>query len=81
VVVLHVLYHNPFRRSPLARLARRLVAPLRDRYRRVPEIQMNPYPLNVLFKLIQDAGVRHVHAEFTNHAGHLGALLFFRKGD
>ena len=80
VVVLHVLYHNPFRRSPLARLAHRLVAPLRDRYRRVPEIQMNPYPLNTLFKLIQDAGVRRIHAELTNHAGHLGALLFFRKG-
>ena len=80
IVVLHVLYHNPFRRSPLARLAHRLVAPLRDRYRRVPEIQMNPYPLNALLKLIQDAGVRHVHAELTNHAGHLGALLFFRKG-
>jgi 2-polyprenyl-3-methyl-5-hydroxy-6-metoxy-1,4-benzoquinol methylase len=81
VVVLHVLYHNPFGRSPLARLAHRLLAPLRDRYRRVPEIQMNPYPLNTLFKLIQDAGVCHIHAELTNHAGHLGALLFFRKGD
>ena len=80
VVVLHVLYHNPFRRSPLARLAHRLVAPLRDRYRRVPEIQMNPYPLNTLFKLIQDTGVRHVHAELTNHADHLGAMLFFKKG-
>jgi 2-polyprenyl-3-methyl-5-hydroxy-6-metoxy-1,4-benzoquinol methylase len=80
VIVLHVLYHNPFRRSPLARLAHRLVAPFRDRYRRVPEIQMNPYPLNTLFKLIHDAGVRRVHAELTNHADHLGAMLFFRKG-
>ena len=80
VVVLHVLYHNPFRRSALARLAHRLVAPFRDRYRRVPEILMNPYPLNTLFKLIQDAGVRQIHAELTNHAEHLGALLFFRKG-
>jgi len=80
VVVLHVLYHNPFERSPVAGLAHRLVAPLRDRFRRVPEIQMNPYPLNQLFKLIQDAGVRRIHAELTNHAGHLGALLFFRKG-
>jgi len=80
VVVLHVLYHNPFRRSPLVHFAHRLVAPFRDRYRRVPEIQMNPYSLNTLFKLIQDAGVRHIHAELTNHAEHLGALLFFRKG-
>jgi hypothetical protein len=80
VVVLHVLYHNPFRRSAMARLAHRLVAPFRDRYRRVPEIQMNAYPLNPLFKLIQDAGVRHIHAELTNHADHLGAMLFFRKG-
>jgi hypothetical protein len=44
------------------------------------EIQIDAYPLNTLFKLIQDAGVGHVHAELTNHAGHLGALLFFRKG-
>jgi len=80
VVVLHVLYHNPFRRSPLARLAHRLVAPFRDRYRRVPEIQMNPYPLNTVFKLIQDTGVRHIHTELTNHADHLGAMLFFKKG-
>jgi 2-polyprenyl-3-methyl-5-hydroxy-6-metoxy-1,4-benzoquinol methylase len=80
VVVLHVLYDNPFTRSPLARLAHWLVAPFRDRYRRVPEIQMNAYPLNTLFKLIQVAGVRHIHAELTNHAEHLGALLFFRKG-
>jgi 2-polyprenyl-3-methyl-5-hydroxy-6-metoxy-1,4-benzoquinol methylase len=80
VVALHVLYHNPFRRPPLARLVHRLVAPFRNRYRRVPEIQMNPYPLNTLFKLIQDAGVRHVHAELTNHADHLGAMLFFQKG-
>jgi ubiquinone/menaquinone biosynthesis C-methylase UbiE len=80
VVVLHVLYHNPFRRSPLAHLAHRLVAPFRDRYRRVPEIQMNPYPLNTVFKLIQDTGVRHIHTELTNHADHLGAMLFFKKG-
>jgi 2-polyprenyl-3-methyl-5-hydroxy-6-metoxy-1,4-benzoquinol methylase len=80
VVVLHVLYHNPFKRSLAVRVAHRLVAPLRDRFRRVPEIQMNPYPLNALFKLIQDAGARHVHAELTNHADHLGAMLFFRKG-
>jgi 2-polyprenyl-3-methyl-5-hydroxy-6-metoxy-1,4-benzoquinol methylase len=80
IVVLHVLYHNPFRRSLAARIAHRLVAPLRDRYRRVPEIQMNPYPLNALFKLVQDAGVRRIHAELTSHADHLGAMLFFRKG-
>ena len=81
VVVLHVLYCNPFTRSPLARLAHWLVAPFRDRYRRVPEIQMNAYPLNTLFKLIQDAGVGHIHAELTNHAEHLGALLFSGKAN
>src|SRR6185295_7703797 len=51
LVVLLVLYHTPFRRSPLARLAHWLVAPFRDRYRRVPAIPMTPYPLNALFKL------------------------------
>jgi ubiquinone/menaquinone biosynthesis C-methylase UbiE len=79
VIVLHVLYHNPFQRSPVIRLVRRLVAPLRDRLRSAPEVQMNAYPLNEVFRLIQDAGVRRIHAELTNHADHLGALLFFRK--
>jgi 2-polyprenyl-3-methyl-5-hydroxy-6-metoxy-1,4-benzoquinol methylase len=79
VVVLHVLYHNPFLRAPVVRLAHRLVASLRGRHRRSPEIQMNPYPLNALFKLIQDSGVRRIHTELTNHADHLGAMLFFKK--
>jgi len=79
VVALHVLYHNPFRRPLPLRIAHRLIAPFRRRDR-PPEIQMNPYPLNRLFKMIHDAGVRRIHAELTNHADHLGAMLFFRKG-
>ena len=40
---------------------------------------MNPYPLNTVFKLMQDAGVRHIHAELTNHAGRLGPAASERR--
>ena len=79
VVLLHVLYHNPLRRPWIVQLARRIVRPLRHYRGRPPEIQMNPYPLNPVFKLIQDAGVRRMCIELTNHTGHLGALLCFAK--
>lgn len=81
VVILHVLYHNPFSRSALVRTLHRVLRPLRRRYRRMPEIQMNAYPLNVVFRLIQDSGIGRMHIELTNHAGHLGATVFCRKGD
>ena len=44
-----------------------------------PEMQMNPYNLNALFFLMQSAGIRDIHAEFTDHAGELGIFLYFQK--
>jgi SAM-dependent methyltransferase len=44
-----------------------------------PEMQMNPYDVNQLLFTIQSLGVREVHAEFTDHEGHLGIYLYFRK--
>lgn len=78
-VVLHILYHNPFKRSLPVRIGHRMVRPLRRR--RLPEIQMNAYSLNAVFKLIQDSGIGRIHIELTDHGGHLGAMLFFRKSD
>ena len=58
--------------GPLSDLSRRL-------RRRAPRMQMNPYPLNKLLFMVQDCGARTVHAEFSNHGGHLGVTLFFSK--
>jgi hypothetical protein len=77
VVVLHVLYDSPFRRAWPRRIAARVLRPLRRR--RPPEIQMNPYPLNTVFGLLQEAGVRTLRVDLTDHAGHLGATFLFRK--
>lgn len=81
VVVLHVLYDSPFRRAWPRRVLSRLLRPLRRRRGRPPEIQMNPYPLNAVFGLLQTAGVRTLRVELTDHAGHLGATFLFRKDD
>jgi len=42
-----------------------------------PEMQMNPYNVNELLFLMQEAGVQRFHVEFTDHGGELGILLFF----
>ena len=44
-----------------------------------PEMQMNPYDLNALFKILQDRGVAETHVEFTDHGGELGVFLTFVK--
>jgi SAM-dependent methyltransferase len=44
-----------------------------------PEMQMNCYGMNEMLFLIQGAGVRRFHAEFTDHGGELGVFLFFQK--
>ncbi|WP_158545531.1 class I SAM-dependent methyltransferase [Bremerella cremea] len=44
-----------------------------------PQMQMNPYQLNKIFFLLQSAGIQDLHVEFTNHGGHLGTFLIFRK--
>jgi hypothetical protein len=41
---------------------------------------MNPYPLNAVFRLLQESGVRTLRVDLTDHAGHLGATFLFKKG-
>jgi SAM-dependent methyltransferase len=43
-----------------------------------PEMQMNPYHLNEILFVLQSAGVRRFHVEFTDHGGELGVFLFFQ---
>jgi 2-polyprenyl-3-methyl-5-hydroxy-6-metoxy-1,4-benzoquinol methylase len=44
-----------------------------------PMIPMHEYDLAQIFTLLGDAGCAHVHARLTDHGGHLGAMLIFRK--
>jgi SAM-dependent methyltransferase len=46
----------------------------------VPEMQMNPYLLNPIFQILQEAGVREMHVAFSDHTRSLGTVLFFKKG-
>lgn len=56
-----------------------LVNLARGRSPSYPVMQMNAYDLDRIVALLQSAGCDRVHAHFTDHAGHLGAILFFRK--
>jgi 2-polyprenyl-3-methyl-5-hydroxy-6-metoxy-1,4-benzoquinol methylase len=44
-----------------------------------PLIPMNEYDLGDLFMRLSDHGCTHVHARLTDHGGHLGAMLLFRR--
>lgn len=44
-----------------------------------PMMQMNNYSLNRIFGVLQETGCGDVYAHLTDHGGHLGAILFFRK--
>ena len=44
-----------------------------------PQMQMNMYDLNRLFFIMQQARVSEFHTEYTNHAGQLGVVVYFRK--
>ena len=45
-----------------------------------PLIPMNTYDLGDLLTMLGEHGCTHVHARLTDHGGHLGAMLLFRKG-
>ena len=40
---------------------------------------MNNYDLGALYRMLSDSGCREVHARLTDHGGHLGAMLIFRR--
>jgi SAM-dependent methyltransferase len=79
VGAVHVLYYNPDMASMPERLIKRAWRALRRPFRRVPQMQMNAYPLNAVCRVIQQAGVRQMHVLPTDHGGCLGVLMCFRK--
>ena len=44
-----------------------------------PLIPMYGYDLGTLFAMLGDGGCTDVHARLTDHGGHLGAMLLFRR--
>ena len=44
-----------------------------------PELQMNPYPLNDLFLIIQSLAIDEIYVNLTDHGGEFGVYLLFRK--
>jgi SAM-dependent methyltransferase len=44
-----------------------------------PMMQMNDYDLARVLEILQRAGVTESFVELTDHGGHLGAMLYFRK--
>ena len=44
-----------------------------------PEMQMNSYSLSELAFVLQTAGVARFVADFTDHGGELGVILYFQK--
>jgi len=44
-----------------------------------PMMQMNSYSVNALCEMLQASGCNPVHLRFTDHDGHLGIFVFFRK--
>jgi SAM-dependent methyltransferase len=89
VAALHVTYaHTKHRgnlgvRPRVSRLTRLISRPLRRIRRQLagrdPQMLMNPYDVNRVLFLAQDCGVRSGGLQFTDHAGHLGVILFFRR--
>jgi SAM-dependent methyltransferase len=89
---LHVTYGSPPTLPParqagnrLGVLARAVLRPLRRRLRgrgapavKGPEMQMNVYSLNALFRALQNAGAEGAAVRFTDHGGWAGIQILFR---
>ncbi len=89
VAALHMTYGHTRHRGNLgvrpraSRLARLISAPVRrirrQMTRRDPQMPMHRYDMNRVLFLAQDCGVRSGGLKFTDHAGHLGVILFLRR--
>jgi len=44
-----------------------------------PLMQWHNYDLNKIYSVLQAEGCAHSYVRFTDHGGHLGAMLFFQK--
>jgi 2-polyprenyl-3-methyl-5-hydroxy-6-metoxy-1,4-benzoquinol methylase len=79
VGVIHVLYHNPDMSKLPARLTKTAWRKAKRPFRSVPQMQMNAYPLNEVFRIIQEVAGGPIQVLPTDHGGCLGAILCFRR--
>jgi 2-polyprenyl-3-methyl-5-hydroxy-6-metoxy-1,4-benzoquinol methylase len=79
VGVLHLVYDNPDMNSLVDRVLKSAWRWLKRPFQRVPQMQMNAYPLKDVFRLLQGAGIRQIHVLPTDHGGCLGLTLCFQK--
>ena len=85
--VLHLTFDSDLsRRSRLVRWARQSLPLVHTLWNRryglpgdAPWMEMNRYDLNRVFRQLQDEGCHRTVARFTNHFGHRGIVLFFKK--
>lgn len=88
VGVLHFTYHRRahwLRRAvhslrKTVPLANQVVNLVQGNPASYPMMQMNEYDLNRLFVILHDVGCDRMFVRHTNHGGHLGVILFFRRG-
>jgi hypothetical protein len=86
VGVLHFMYQTPYRTRKLGIFVRKcgfwgnqLINVSRGRGFFSLGMQMNPYDLNQTLLALQQNGVHDFYAEFTDHGGYLGVVLYFKK--
>ncbi len=89
VAAIHLLYGRSKYSDTLGvqptghRWVRRIREPLSSVTRRIrgrePHMQMNVSDLNRVFFLAQSRGIRAGGFRFTDHGGHLGVQLFFKR--
>lgn len=70
-------------RRPISHAAQAVRRPLSALHRtlagRDPEMQMNAYPMNKVLYELQTSGITELFSEFTDHGGHFGITISFRK--
>jgi SAM-dependent methyltransferase len=70
----------PWRRHSILRSIRQPLSQLLRHLRgREPKMQMNAYPLNKLFFLVQKHGIHSGGFRYTDHHGHFGLMLFLQR--
>lgn len=81
VVALHFKYH-PYREAgPVARLVHDARMELRERLRRQGRMQMNAYPLNEIFWLMQRSGLNQCHVRFSHHGRDQDGVLLLGQSN
>jgi SAM-dependent methyltransferase len=88
ICVVHFTYANTFKIKVITRwiktyipLARNFINVIKGRNLFATDMQMNNYDLNKLLFLMQKSNVYEIYAEYSDHGGWLGIILYFRKSE